>query len=208
MAGPVRSGDGTQDIALLDDPLSVRSLNRPLDGHGRGNVPSQVLEGRDLGRRLRVTHHGQLSVAHLLARGSFGIHRLVVHDLAVRVEVRGDELSEIQTGVRTARLGDRHHAQLPLPGLRGIEIRSGLGFILLNGFPRRWVSPVDLEDRDTLVRPQHVERRAGAIDHEGNGDHKEDHDHREGSQDGCEDTPADDRCTFRRSLLEGQEIVD
>ncbi len=91
----------------------------------------------------------------------------------------------------------------PCPGLRGIEIRSGLGLILLDRFSRCRVSPVDLEDRDTLVRPQHVEGRAGAIDHEGNGDHKKDHDHREGSQDGREDTPADDRCTFRRSLLEG-----
>ena len=207
MAYAVGGRDRAEDVSLLDDPFRVGSLDRTLNRDRRGDLPPEVLEGGDLRGRLRVAHHGQLSRARPFLRQSLGIHRLVVHDLAVRVKVRGDELREVQARLGVSRFGDRHHAQLPLPRLRGRLVRGGLRLVLLDRFPRCGVGSLDLKHGNSVVGSQHIEGRTGAVNHEGNGDPEEDHHHGERGEDRRDDPPADDGDTPGGVvLLQGHQL--
>ena len=207
MTDAVGGGDRAEDVSLLDVSFRVGSFDRALDRDRCRNVPSEVFKGSDLGGRLRVTHHRQLSIAHLLTCRSSGIHRLVVQDLAVRVKVSGDELREVEARRGVSRFGHRHHAQLPLPRLRGRVVRAGLRLVLLDRFPRRRVGSLDLKHRDALVGSQHVKGRARAVDHEGDGDPEEDRHHRERGEDRRDESPVDDGDTPGRVvLLQGHQL--
>ena len=208
VARTVGGRDRQQDIAFLDDTLRVGSFRRARNRYSRRDVPAEVLEGRDLGGRLRVTHHGGLRVAHLVLGGSSGIDRLVIDNLGMRVEVGTHQLSKVQTVSGATRLGDRDHAQLALSGLRLGGDRRRLGVVKLHLLPRRGVSALDGDHRFTVGGTQHVKGRPGAGNHEGSGHPEEDHRHRNQSDEGRRQPPAHKRgVPFTVPVLKGERVV-